>query len=448
MEREKMQAIQTLLDERQYKRLRQTWDGMNEVDVAAAIEQLRTEQALLAFRTLPKEMAAEVFANFSQDRQQEMIEEITETELSEILKDLFVDDVVDILEDMPANAVHNILRRAEPSRRRLINEFLQYPENSAGSIMTAEFTDLKRAMTVGEAIEHIRRTGEDRETIYTCYVLDARRILIGVVTVKDLLLASDEEKIEQIMDTDVISVYTGEDQEQAVALLNRYDLLSLPVVDKEQRLVGIVTVDDATDVMEQEATEDFEKMAAMAPSEKPYLKTSVWTLARNRIVWLLVLMVSGMITGGILGRYEAAFAAMPLLVTFIPMLTDTGGNAGSQSSTMVIRGLAVAEIANRDMPKVFWKELRVSVLVGAVLSAVNYVRLIITYPGQQTMALCVALTLFCTVVLAKTVGGILPMLAKLVHADPAIMAAPLITTIVDAVSLVLYFTIASQLLAL
>ncbi|MEG2118885.1 MAG: magnesium transporter, partial [Pseudoflavonifractor sp.] len=291
-----------------------------------------------------------------------------------------------------------------------------------------------------------RRTGEDSEMIYTCYVTGEGRVLQGVVTVKELLLAGDDELIEDLMETDVITAETTEDREETVQRMMRYDFISMPVVDKEGRLVGIVTVDDVMDVMEEEATEDFEKMAAISPSEKPYLKTNPLLLAKNRIMWLLILMISGMITGAILGKYEAAFAAMPLLVTFIPMLTDTGGNAGSQSSTLIIRGMAVGEISTSDFFRVLWKELRVSVLVGVVLSTVNFLRLIITYPGNELIALTVALALFVTVVLAKTIGGVLPMLAKLIHADPAIMAAPLITTIVDAFSLVIYFSIAQRLL--
>ena len=315
-----------------------------------------------------------------------------------------------------------------------------------GSIMTAEFIDLKGTMTAAEAIRRIRRLGGDCESIYTCYVTDGRRVLDGVVTLRELLLAPDNAPVRTLMEPNVITVRTTDDQELAVRALMRYDFLSLPVVDQEDRLVGVVTVDDVMDVMEEEATEDFQRMAAMAPSEKSYLKTGVFALAKNRILWLLVLMISGMITGGILGRYEAAFSVMPLLVPFIPMLTDTGGNAGSQSSTLVIRGMAVGEIQLKDFAKVFWKELRVSMLVGVVLSAVNFVRLIITYPGNQMVALTVALALFVTVLLAKTVGGVLPMVAKLCHADPAIMAAPLITTIVDAISLVVYFRIACALL--
>ncbi|WP_312643738.1 magnesium transporter [Hydrogenoanaerobacterium sp.] len=440
--------LEELVNTRNYRELRDILAGMNEVDIALFIESLPVEKATVTFRTLPKGLAADVFANFSSDTQEYIIGSITDQELAVIVEDLFVDDAVDMLEELPASVVKRVLKNATPDTRALINQFLQYPENSAGSIMTAEFTDLRHNMTVEDAIKHIRRTGEDRETVYTCYVIDERRILDGVVTVKDLLLSSDENSIDNIMDTEIISVTTLEDREDVAKLFAKYDLLSVPVVDHEGRLVGIVTVDDAVDVMEQEATEDFEKMAAMIPSEKPYLKTGVFTLAKNRIMWLLVLMISGMITGSILGRYEAAFAAMPLLVTFIPMLTDTGGNAGSQSSTLVIRGMAVSEISTKDLLAVMWKEIRVSVLVGVVLSAVNFVRLAVTYPGNEMVALTVALTLFATVVLAKTIGGILPIIAKLVKADPAIMAAPLITTVVDAFSLVIYFSIAERLLHL
>ena len=440
------EALRALLERRDYHALQAALAGENEVDIAEFMEELTTEQATVAFRTLPKELAAEVFSNLSPENQEAILGAATDQELSAIVEELCVDDAVDMLEELPANVVKRVLKNARPETRRLINQFLNYPENSVGSIMTAEFMDLKKSMTVTQAIDHIRRTGEDSESIYTCYVTDNARRLEGVITVRELLIARDEQRVEDLMETDVITAETTEDQEEAVARMMKYDFISLPVVDTENRLVGIVTVDDGMDVMEEEATEDFEKMAAMTPSEKPYLKTSAFTLARHRIMWLLVLMISGMITGGILGQYEAAFAAMPLLVTFIPMLTDTGGNAGSQSSTLIIRGMAVGEIQLRDFAKVFWKELRVSVLVGVVLSAVNFVRLIITYPGNEMIALTVSLALFITVLLAKTVGGVLPMAAKLFHADPAIMAAPLITTIVDAISLVVYFNIASALL--
>jgi len=434
------------LENRDYRSLRAALAEENEVDIADFIERLPQEKATLAFRTLPKELAAEVFSNLPPETQQVIVGSITDKELSAIVEDLFVDDAVDMLEELPASVVKRVLKSAAPETRSLINQFLNYPENSVGSIMTAEFIDLRKSMTVQDAIKRIRRTGEDSELIYTCYVIDDRRLLEGVVTVKDLLLAQDDETIGALMEPDVITAETTEDREEAVQRMMKYDFISMPVVDRENRLVGIVTVDDVMDVMEEEATEDFEKMAAIAPSEKPYLKTSAFSLAKHRIVWLLVLMISGMITGGILGRYEAAFAAMPLLVTFIPMLTDTGGNAGSQSSTLIIRGMAVGEIGPRDFFKVLWKELRVSLMVGAALSAVNYVRLILMYPGNEMTALTVALALFVTVLLAKTIGGILPMAAKLVHADPAIMAAPLITTIVDAISLVVYFNIACALL--
>ena len=442
----KYEALRELLERRDYHALRAMLEGENAVDVAESVAALPPEGAVVVFRTLPKELAAEVFSNLPPETQQIIIQSATDQELSAIVEELYVDDAVDMLEELPANVVKRVLKSARPETRQLINQYLNYPESSVGSIMTAEFTDLRRTMTVAEAIAHIRHTGADSESIYTCYVTDRCRRLEGVVTLRELLLAEDERQVADLMETDVIIAGTTEDQEEAVARMMRYDLLSLPVVDGEERLVGIVTVDDVMDVMEEEATEDFEKMAAMAPSEKPYLRTGVFTLARHRILWLLVLMISGMITGGILGRYEAAFAAMPLLVTFIPMLTDTGGNAGSQSSTLVIRGMAVGEIALGDFGRVLWKELRVSVLVGVVLSGVNFARLLLTYPGNVGVALTVTLALFVTVVLAKTVGGVLPMAAKLCRADPAIMAAPLITTIVDAISLVVYFQIASALL--
>lgn len=441
-----VQALLELLERRDLHALRAALLEENEVDIAEFLEELPQDKIVVVFRALPKEMAAEVFSNLEADTQQVIIQSATDQEVSAIVEELYVDDAVDMLEELPANVVKRVLKAARPDTRKLINQFLNYPDNSVGSIMTAEFTDLKQSMTVSQAIAHIRRTGENSESVYTCYVTDAGRRLEGVLTIKELLLAQDEQLIANLMETDVITAETTEDQEEAVARMMKYDFISLPVVDKEGRLVGIVTVDDVMDVMEEEATEDFEKMAAMAPSEKPYLKTSVLSLAKHRILWLLVLMISGMITGGILGQYEAAFAAMPLLVTFIPMLTDTGGNAGSQSSTLVIRGMAVGEIQLKDFAKVFWKELRVSMLVGVVLSAVNFVRLIITYPGNYMVALTVALALFVTVMLAKTVGGVLPMAAKLCHADPDIMAAPLITTIVDAISLVVYFRIACTLL--
>ena len=434
-----------LLERRAIKELRERLAGMNEVDVAQFLSGLSPEEARLLFRTLPKQLAADVFPNLDSDVQQVILESATDGELRQIIEELYVDDAVDMLEELPAGVVKRVLKNATRETRDIINSYLQYPDNSAGSIMTAEFIDLRGDMTVEEAISHIRRTGEDSESIYTCFVTGAGRVLEGVVTVKALLLAPEGARVDELMERDVISAGTLEDQEDVARAMSRYDLLSLPVVDNESRLVGVITVDDAMDVMEQEATEDFETMGGMHHSEKTYLKTSVREMSRNRIVWLLVLMISGMITGGILTRFEAAISAMPLLVTFIPMLTDTGGNAGSQSSTMVIRGLATGDLTIRDLPRVIWKELRVALTVGTVLSAVNFVRIGWQY-GNWTVGLAVALTMMCTVIMAKVIGGLLPILANAVHIDPAIMAAPLITTIVDACSLVIFFVIAMAML--
>lgn len=434
-----------LLERRAIKELRERLAGMNEVDVAQFLSSLSPEEARLLFRTLPKQLAADVFPNLDSDVQQVILESATDGELRQIIEELYVDDAVDMLEELPAGVVKRVLKNATRETRDIINSYLQYPDNSAGSIMTAEFIDLRGDMTVEEAISHIRRTGEDSESIYTCFVTGAGRVLEGVITVRTLLLAPEGARVDDLMERDVISAGTLEDQEDVARAMSRYDLLSLPVVDNEGRLVGVITVDDAMDVMEQETTEDFETMGGMHHSEKTYLKTSVREMSRNRIVWLLVLMISGMITGGILTRFEAAISAMPLLVTFIPMLTDTGGNAGSQSSTMVIRGLATGDLTIRDLPRVIWKELRVALTVGTVLSAVNFVRIGWQY-GNWTVGLAVALTMMCTVIMAKVIGGLLPILANAVHIDPAIMAAPLITTIVDACSLVIFFVIAMAML--
>lgn len=443
-----MERLIQLVVDKQFRILKEILSLMNEADVAAFLQELDMEQMTIVFRTLPKELAADVFAELEVDEQEHIINKITDRELKNIIEELYVDDAVDMLEELPATLVKRILQNASPATRNLINQFLNYPENSAGSIMTAEYVGLKKDMTVEQAFAYIRRHGVDKETIYTCYVMDAKRDLEGVVTVKDLLMNPYEARLGDIMDTNVIKAVTTEDQELVTERFRKYDLLSLPVVDSENRLVGIVTVDDIVDVMGEEATEDFEKMAAMLPSEKPYLKTGVFELAKNRIVWLLVLMVSSMITGAILARYQAAFAVLPLLVTFIPMLTGTGGNAGSQSSTMIIRGMAVNEIEPRDFLKVLWKELRVGLLVGVVLGAVNFVQLILRYPGQWLVCLTVVLSLLVTVVMAKTIGSLLPIAAKRLKLDPAIMAAPLISTIVDAISLVVYFQLAMHILHL
>ncbi len=445
---ELIELLTELLEAKNYRRVKEILVDANPADIAAFMEDLDAEKTLLIFRILPKELATDVFAELAVEKQEHIINGITDREIQTLLEDLFVDDAVDMVEELPANVVKRVLQNATPETRRLINQFLQYPEDSAGSIMTAEYVGLKGNMTVEQAFAYIRKYGVDKETIYTCYVMDDQRRLEGVVTVKDLLMNPYETIIQDIMDDQVISAVTTEDQEHVMETFRDYDLLSLPVVDHENRLVGIVTVDDIVDVMEEEATEDFEKMAAMLPSEKPYLKTSVFTLAKNRIIWLLVLMLSGMITGGILERYEAAFAVIPLLVTFIPMLTDTGGNSGSQSSTMVIRGMAVGDIELTDFPKVIWKEVRVGLLTGSALCLVNLIQLNIRYPGNTLICLTVSLSILATVVIAKTVGGILPIVAKAMHLDPAIMAAPLITTVVDGLSLVIYFQVATAFLGL
>lgn len=440
------EELNELLESRQFRKLRETMAEMNEVDIAEFIEELELEKKVLVYRMLPKELAADVFSFLEVEDQEHIINSITDYELGKIIEALYVDDAVDMLEELPAIVVKRVLKNAAPETRALINQFLQYPENSAGSIMTAEYIGLKRNMTVEQAFAYIRENGVDKETIYTCFVTDSKRRLQGVVTVKDLLMSPYTTVIKDIMDENIIYAVTTEDREEVVETFNKYDLLCLPVVDHEDRLVGIVTVDDAVEVMEQEATEDFEKMAAMLPSEKPYLKTGVLELAKNRIPWLLILMFTSMLTGAILLNYEKALQIVPLLVTFVPMLMDTSGNCGNQSSTMVIRGMAVGEIELKDIFKVAWKELRVGMLCGLVLAAANFIRLMIQFPGQTMVSLTIVLTLILTVILAKTIGCILPMLAKKLHLDPAIMAAPLITTIVDACSLMIYFKIACVLL--
>lgn len=438
--------LERLLTERDFKTLRAELPTFQDADIADLLEPLSREHSVIVFRSLPKDRAAEIFSYMSTEMQEYIVGAITDQEVGTIIDQLFVDDAADFLEEMPANVVKRVLRNASPETRALINQFLQYPPESAGSIMTAEFVDLRKNMTVADAFQRIRRIAIDKETVYTCYVMDANRRLEGVVTVKELFLADEDAIIGEIMEENVIYAHTTDDQEEVAALFSRYDFISLPVVDHENRLVGIVTFDDIMQVIHQEATEDFQKMAAMAPSEKPYLKTSVFTLAKNRIVWLMFLMVSGMIVGAILQKYEEAFVALPLLVSFIPMLTDTGGNAGSQSSTLVIRGMALNEITIADLGRVLMKELGVSSLVGVALAAANFLRLIITYPGDYMVALVVSLALFATVLLGKTVGSMLPLFAKAVKADPAIMAAPLITTIVDACALIIYFKFVEFLL--
>ncbi len=447
MESIDFEALVQLAKEKKYRQLKEALLEMNEVDIAQFIEELDSEErTIIVFRMLPKDLASEVLAELDPEFQEHIINSITDRELSEIIEDLFVDDAVDMLEEMPATIVRRVMENTKPETRKLINQFLNYPENSAGSIMTAEYIGLKKHMTVEECFAYIRKNGIDSETIYTCYVMDSKRRLEGVVTVRNLIMNPSTALLGDIMDDNVIKVTTTTDQEEVVETMIKYDLLSMPVVDSEGRLVGIITVDDVMDVMEEEATEDIEKMAAMLPSEKPYLKTGVFELAKNRIPWLLFLMLSSTLSGAILERYENAFAAIPLLVSFTPMLMNTGGNSGSQSSAMIIRGMSLGEIEPTDILKVIWKEIRVGLIAGIILAVCNFIRLLIQYPGNTMISLVVVLSVFVTVVIAKTIGCTLPIAAKVLKADPAIMAGPLITTIVDAVSLIVYFNLACMLL--
>lgn len=435
-----------LLAQREFKAVRSILDVMNEVDIASLLSTLSDKELALAFRLIPKDKAAEVFSNMDTSMQTYLVTMFTEKELKELLDDLYMDDTVDMLEELPANLVKRILATVSASDRSMINQLLNYPEDSAGSIMTTEYVDLREEMTVGQAMAHIKKTGIHKETIYTCYITE-RRKLVGIVSAKDLMTTDDDVPIKDLMETEIISVYTHSDQEQVAQLFTKYDLLALPVIDQDGRMVGIVTFDDAMDVMVDEATEDITKMAAINPSEKTYFETSVLQHAKNRIPWLLILMFTSIITGTIITRYENAFAAIPLLVSFIPMLMDTGGNCGSQSATLIIRGIALDEIHFTDLFKVMFKEFRISLIVGAFLAVANGVRIFIQYhnPG---LAVVIACSLMGTVIMAKLVGCTLPLLAKKVNLDPAIMASPLITTLVDTFSILIYFNIATVLFRL
>ncbi len=445
-------TIEQLIEEKKYLQVKEILSEMNEVDVAEILEPYDIHMTLLLFRMLPKKLAVEVFAHFSSDQQLSIINSITTTELEYIMDELFFDDMIDLIEEMPANIVKKILRVTGEEERALINQFLRYPEDSAGSLMTIEYLDFKKAMTVKDAMAYIKKTGITKETIYTCYVIDAERRLEGFISLRTLVTSEEDLIIGNIMDEDVISVNTHDDQENVANTFIRYGYLALPVVDNENRLTGIITVDDIMDVMEQEATEDFQKMAAMSPSEDAYLNTKVLKLAWHRLPWLLILMVSATFTGRIMGRYESILTNIVILSAFIPMLMDTGGNSGNQSSTLVIRGLAVGEITTKDWWKVLWKELQVSFLVGTALALVNFVRLLLIErmlsPQQITVSITVSITIVVTVMASKIVGGLLPLIAKKLKMDPAIMAGPLITTIVDALALIVYFMVASALLGI
>ena len=437
-----------LLDGKRFRELKGVLSETNEVDVAEFMAELPPDKTVLVFRMLPKEMASDVFANLEPDDQQTVVAAATDRELSELLEEMYVDDAVDMLEEMPANVVKRVLKTARPDTRKVINQFLNYPENSVGSIMTAEFMDLKKTMTVEQAITRIRRSADDSESIYTCYVIDEGRVLEGVVTLRELLVAGDDEPLEELMSTDVITALTTEDQEEAVQRIMKYDFISLPVVDQEGRLVGVVTVDDVMDVMEEEATEDIEKMAAILPTDKPYFQTGVVETWKHRIPWLLLLMVSATFTGTILGFFESALAANAALTLFIPMLMDTGGNSGSQSSVTVIRAMSLGDVEFGDLFRVLWKELRVAVLCAATLGAVVFAKVMVIDRKSVSVAVVVALTIVVTIVIAKLVGCLLPMLAKRLGFDPAVMASPFITTVVDALSLLVYFAVATRILGL
>ena len=442
------ETIQELLQTQQYTRLRQLLVDLNDADIAACMEELPEQSMVKAFRILPKDLAADIFSYLDVDLQQMVITSLTDREAASIIDNLMADDAVDLLEEMPANVVKRLLENASPETRRDINHLLRYPEDSAGSIMTVEYVDLKENLTVEGAIDRIRRVGLDSETINICYVLDAQRKLLGTVALRYLLLSQPDETIGDIMHENVVSVHTHTDQEEVAHQFQKYGFTAMPVVDNENRLVGIITVDAIVDVIEEEATEDMEKMAALVPSDKPYMRTSVWETYKKRIPWLLLLMVSATFTGSIITSFEDALSVYVALTAFIPMLMDTGGNAGGQASVTIIRGLSLGEIGYGDVPRILWKELRTAVLCGGTLAAANFAKLMLFDRVGLAVALVVCLTLVAAVVMAMLVGCLLPMAAKKLGFDPAVMASPFITTIVDALSLLVYFQIAGLMLGL
>lgn len=441
-----LDKILELLENKDFPQLGNLLKGMNPADVAELFEDLPREKMALVFRLLPKELAADAFAYMNPDEQTVLVEAFSDKELHDVVNELYVDDAADMIEEMPANLVKRILRHTDAETRVLINQILNYPKDSAGSIMTMEYVDLKRGMTVEEAFDRIRAIGVEKETVYTCYVTDSRRKLKGIVTVKDLLLAPKNELIRNIMETNIIYVSTHTDKEEVASLFGKYDFLAVPVVDNEERLVGIVTVDDAIDVIQDEATEDIEMMAAITPTDKPYMKTGVFATWKKRIPWLLLLMISATFTGSIITSFEDALSASIVLTGFIPMLMDTGGNAGSQASVSIIRGLSLGEIEYKDIGRILWKEARVAFLCGVSLAVANFVKLLLIDRVTIPVAIVVCSTLVVTVLAAKLVGCSLPVLAKRIGFDPAVMASPFITTIVDALSLLIYFRIACAVL--
>ena len=443
-----VQVVSSLIEERKILELSEYFASLNPVDIAKDMVDLRNEGVVLAFRILPKDIAAEVFSYLELDMQQYIIQSITDSELKDIVDKLFLDDTVDIIEELPSHIVKKVLKNTSKEKRELINQFLKYDENTAGAMMTIEFLDLKERMTVKEAIKYIRNDSLDKEDVDTCFVIDKNRKLKGRIHLKELILNDEKTFIEDIMDRNIVCTSTVEDQEVVASEFKKYDLTCMPVVDKEERLVGIITVDDVMDIVDKENTEDFQKMAAIKPNEESYLKTPVIELAKHRVIWLLVLMISATFTGSIIKKFDEVLQSVVILAAFIPMLMDTGGNAGSQSSTLVIRGLALGDIQIKDYLKVMFKEFRVSLIVATILASVNFLRIYLFEKTELAISITVCLSLFCTVIIAKVVGSILPIIAKKLKFDPAIMASPLITTIVDTFALMVYFTLAKVLLGI
>ncbi len=448
-----MKTIMALLQTKRYASIKDILGTLKPADVAAMFDELGPENLSVLFRLLPKEQAAETFVEMDEEAQELLIRSFSDSELKAVLDEMYVDDAVDLIEEMPANVVKRILRQADPETRKSINEILKYPEDSAGSIMTTEYVSLRPKMTIAEAIKRIRRVGVDKETINNCFVTDDSRMLLGQITIQDIILADEDELVGDVMDKSIIYAETIEDRELVAQSFSKYDLLVMPVVDEEKRLVGIVTFDDVMDVLEEEVTEDIEKMAAIVPVDRPYLKTGVFETFKSRIPWLLLLMISATFTGIIITSFEDALAAQMALSAFIPMLMDTGGNCGSQASVTIIRGISLGEIEFADMPKVIWKELRVAAVCSVVLAAANFTKIMLfdrlvlgNTELTLTVTLVICLTLVCTVCVAKLVGCVLPMLAKKLGFDPAVMASPFITTIVDAISLFIYFQFAKLIL--
>ena len=440
-----MKEIITLIHQGEHIQARNELLKYNVVDIADFFDTIQGNDLIILFRILPKNIAAEVFSYMNPEGQQYIVEIMSDNEIEGMLPNIYMDDIVDFIEEMPANVVKKILKNASPDRRNLINRLLSYPEFSAGSIMTTEFVDLKKELTVNQAIDRIRQIGFDRETINTMYVIDDNRKLEGIIEIRKLLLTDENEIIGSLMDINYVYIQTTDDQEDVAALFKKYGYLSMPVVDNEHRLVGIITVDDILDVIEEENEEDFAKMNALAPSDEEYLTSSVIELAKKRIYWLLFLMISATFTGIIIRRYEDVLNSVVVLASFIPMLMDTGGNAGSQASTLIIRGLALGELRLKDFSKIIWKEFRISLLVGIILASINFLRLYFLEKMSLNVSLTVCISMLLIVILAKVIGGVLPLLAKRLKMDPAIMAGPLITTIVDTFALVIYFKIASEL---